>query len=64
LAAEGSTANGPAYSPDGELIAFKRDRAGGTVAGWQWWVIGADGSHPRQVTTEGNAVATPAWGFR
>jgi hypothetical protein len=64
VAAEGSGASGPAWSPDGALIAFKSDRAGGTVPGLQWWIVRADGSDPRQVTTEGRAVATPAWGHR
>ena len=64
LAAEGKAANGPAWSPDSSLIAFKSDRPGGTVPGWQWWIMGADGSDPRQVTTQGQAIATPAWGFR
>jgi Tol biopolymer transport system component len=64
LAAEGSAATGPAWSPDGSLIAFKSDRSGGGVPGQQWWVMGVDGSDPRQLTTEGQAVATPAWGHR
>jgi serine/threonine protein kinase len=64
LDAQGSTATGPAFSPDSSLIVFKSDRPGGPNSGSQWWIMGADGSDPHQIPTEGRAVATPAWGSR
>jgi len=50
----------PRFSPDGKLISFTSDRAGGDNI----WVMNYDGSKPRQVTNENfrllnNAVWTP-----
>ncbi|WP_230680112.1 amidohydrolase family protein [Pontibacter rufus] len=50
----------PRFSPDGKLISFTSDRAGGDNI----WVMNHDGSSPRQVTNENfrllnNAVWTP-----
>lgn len=50
----------PRFSPDGKLISFTSDRAGGDNI----WVMNRDGSSPRQVTNENfrllnNAVWTP-----
>ncbi|MCC9135502.1 amidohydrolase family protein [Pontibacter silvestris] len=50
----------PRFSPDGKLISFTSDRAGGDNI----WVMNRDGSNPRQVTNENfrllnNAVWTP-----
>lgn len=51
----------PTWSPDGEQIAFVRGH--GAVRGWAadgaLWVMGADGSRPRQLADQ--AVAYPAW---
>ena len=48
----------PKYSPDGTEIAFVSDRAGGD----NLWVMSADGSDPRQVTSEStNLVHNPSW---
>ncbi len=62
LTAPGISADKPAVSPDGRLIAF--DRQGGPGYGI-WTVNAADGSGARQVTVEPQAVAEndtdPAW---
>src|SRR5207245_10904782 len=49
----------PVFSPDGHATAFVSDRSGAE----NLWIIAADGSNPRQLTTrEGNSVfASPAW---
>ena len=48
----------PRYSPDGQSIAFTSDRGGGD----NLWVMGRDGSDPRQVTKEDfRLVNSPAW---
>ena len=49
----------PVFSPDGHDIAFVSDRSGAENV----WIIAADGSNPRKVTTrEDNSVfASPAW---
>ena len=46
LAGEGTRTDDPAYSPDGRLIAYSRNR--------DLWVANADGTAPRRVTTGGN----------
>jgi Tol biopolymer transport system component len=43
----------PAFSPDGERIAFRSEREGGGI-----FVMGATGESPRKLTSEG---AHPAW---
>jgi imidazolonepropionase-like amidohydrolase/WD40 repeat protein len=48
----------PSFSPDGSKIAFISDRAGGDNI----WVMNADGSDPKAITTEKeNIVYNPAW---
>ncbi len=48
----------PRFSPDGRWIAFTSDRAGGDNV----WVMGRDGSAPRQVTDESfRLLNSPAW---
>ncbi len=46
----------PQYSPDGQKIAYTRLGSGGPS---QIWVMGADGSGPRAITTEGGSH--PSW---
>jgi imidazolonepropionase-like amidohydrolase len=49
----------PVFSPDGHDIAFVSDRSGAENV----WIIAADGSHPRQLTTrdDNSVFASPAW---
>jgi TolB protein len=47
----------PAWAPDGVHIAFSSNRGGS----YQIWTMLADGSQPRQLTTQGNN-SSPAWG--
>ncbi|MEO8501719.1 MAG: amidohydrolase, partial [Vicinamibacteria bacterium] len=48
----------PRFSPDGKLIAFTSDRAGGDNI----WVMNRDGSNPKQVTKESfRLLNSPAW---
>lgn len=48
----------PRFSPDGTTIAFSSDRGGMENV----WLMDADGSHPRALTTEKGAyVRSPAW---
>ncbi|TLZ17679.1 MAG: amidohydrolase [Gammaproteobacteria bacterium] len=49
----------PVFSPDGRDIAFLSDRSGAE----NLWLIAADGSNPRQLTTrdDNSVFASPAW---
>lgn len=48
----------PRISPDGTQIAFTSDRAGGD----NLWVMGRDGSSPRQISKESfRLVSSPCW---
>ena len=50
--------NGPAFSPDGQRVAFLSDRSGNT----QIWVCEADGRNPVQVTSfVGHSFSIPRW---
>ena len=70
LTASSTQANGapsldryPAWSPDGTMIAFSSNR--GTNKGYRIWVMDADGSNPRRVTSSGPTGnewdRSPAW---
>lgn len=48
----------PAWSPDGSTIAFVSDRASGFP---ELWVMGADGSERRRLTTNHRIDGNPAW---
>jgi len=48
----------PRFSPDGKMIAFTSDRAGGDNI----WVMDRDGKNPKQVTKESfRLLNSPAW---
>jgi TolB protein len=49
LTRDPETDTNPFYSPDGKQIAFVSDRDGRA----EIWVMGADGAHPRRVTSIG-----------
>jgi Tol biopolymer transport system component len=59
-AVEGSADTAPAWSTDGRSIAFRSHRS----AADQVWIVDAEGGEPRQLTTEGRAIGSPAWGYR
>ena len=47
---------GPVYSPDGREIAFSRFENDGL---WHVWIMNADGSNPRQLTSSANGELYP-----
>ena len=47
----------PAWSPNGHLIAYASEVAGS----WDVWVMNADGSSKRRVTTLGSNDTEPTW---
>jgi serine/threonine protein kinase/Tol biopolymer transport system component len=53
----GFTVGSPAWSPDGQHIVFDA-RVGGNA---DVWMMNADGSQPRRVTTEQSEDVTAAW---
>jgi len=57
LTRNGAIEVAPAWSPDGEQIAFVSDRAGGP----QVYVMDADGSNQRRLTFQGTYNTHPAW---
>ena len=52
-------AEAPAWSPDGQTIALHR--ASDTVSLTQLWVMNADGSQARQLTSDGVGALEAAW---
>lgn len=54
----------PYYSPDGARIAWlaQTDRSAfGGIGAWDVLVMGADGSHPRNLTRDGQINSKPQW---
>jgi len=51
----------PAWSRDGQRLAFARGNWGGTHANWNIYTMNADGSNVVQLTT-GGGDTEPAWG--
>ncbi len=49
----------PVFSPDGRSIAFVSTRGGGIPA---IWLMDADGTNQRQLTTGAGRATSPAWG--
>jgi Tol biopolymer transport system component len=47
----------PAWSPDGERIAFATDRDGN----WELYVMEADGAAQRRLTNTQEDESSPAW---
>lgn len=61
--------NRPNFSPDGSQIvfsqgAFSKVGAGSTYVGSHLWIINADGTGLRQLTTGGFTDSSPGWGAR
>ncbi len=50
----------PTFAPDGKRIAYSLSLGGRKGKETQIWVMDADGSNPRQLTSEGNNYS-PAW---
>jgi len=48
---------GPAWSPDGNWIAFYSNRSGA----YEIWAVRSDGTDLTQLTTEGGNLTTPRW---
>jgi Tol biopolymer transport system component len=66
LTAEDANDASPAFSPDGSLIVFTRDKTynwGGLASNWDWGgvlcVMGADGKNVRQITKDGSIAIDP-----
>lgn len=47
----------PAWSPNGTQIVFTSDKSGNADI----WIMNADGSNPKQITTDSNTDWDPAW---
>ncbi len=60
ITTRGHSTGGPAWSPDGNQIAFHSNRAG---QGWKIWVVNADGTGLRRLTAHGNLISEhdPSW---
>jgi Tol biopolymer transport system component len=66
LTAEDANDASPAFSRDGSLIVFTRDKTynwGGLASNWDWGgvlcVMGADGKNLRQITKDGSIAIDP-----
>lgn len=59
----GNNVLSPAYSPDGNRIAFMRSSVLTPTCGWNWdiWTMNADGSSQQRVTTQLGADLYPSW---
>lgn len=62
----GEVSSGPAWSPDGGRIVFARGRYPGCCGSTDLWVMNADGSRKRPLTTAwataGASAMEPSWG--
>jgi TolB protein len=54
---KGGAAFAPSISPDGKRITFASSRSGNMDI----WVVGADGSNPRRLTSTGSLDTAPTW---
>jgi TolB protein len=57
LTESGDLNSTPAWSPDGDLIAFERKH--GDI--YHIWLMSTEGSHQRQITFRGTANLRPTW---
>jgi Tol biopolymer transport system component len=51
----------PAWSPDGQRLAFASSRYSPTVGAFDIFTIGSDGEEPRRITSSGGSEEHPAW---
>lgn len=51
----------PAWSPDGQTIAFSRSCSAGIIGGEEIWTMHADGSDPVRLTAHCGGADSPAW---
>jgi len=49
---------GPSFSPDGGTIAYSRSEVDGS---WHVWLVGADGTSPRRLTSSDSGEVYPRW---